>query len=198
MTSTHESIVAFRATLARCGVPVRDFCVVGTDGQTTPVGVEIVHGFLLTVEGRRYDVVTLDPWLPEADARVLNERPCSVVGDHNSGTSGTLGAVARAYGNGGGTPTVDIRGGVDEWHCDRPQATCDLVWALRKTLAMLDADEVRRQQRAWKTNEVATEFERYTDLSPFMRATLREGLETMKGINRDDPRVVALIEGWER
>lgn len=152
--------------------------------------------FLLIVEGRSYDVVTLDPWLPEARAKAVNERPVAIVGDGNSGAGGTLGAVARAYGNGGGTPTGEICGGVDTWHCDRPQATIALVRYLKVILPTLDAGVVRDEQRAWRTDSVVAEFSALGELSQFMRATLREGLLTMKGINRDDPRVVALVEAW--
>lgn len=188
-----EATAIFRAELDAAGIPAEPSAPEG-ETKCAVEGVLRFDGFTLRVTRRWcYASVRLDPPLPAALARDVNDAPCTIDGGHYSGEVGTLGAVARADGDAGGRESSRINSVTGFWHVDHSDALPMLVAAVRAAIERHDltAGGARVVERREFTSGCMAELPTVPRGSHLWRVFVRS-IITDPRTDWDDPRAVAL------
>lgn len=165
--------------------------------EGTSATADLGGGFTLRVDRRwLYASVRLSPPLPVGVGIAVNATPHDDVGSKYSGTSKTLGAVARVDGFAGGRDAAAIREhcaeGVWFWHVDTEFALRALVTTLRTVVAGLDAAACAAEHRRLKTEAFAIDCAALADRSTYLGQFVIDALHNDETLDGTHPEIVAL------
>lgn len=177
--------------------------VAGITSDGTGGAVDFGNGFTLRVDRRwLYASARLAPPLPVEAGVTINALPHTTPGTKYSGSSGTLGDVARVDGNAGGYSAEDIRrrcaSGVSFWHVDTVEGLSALVTTLRTVVAGLDADTCAAEHRRVETEEWLTDCVEYLAQCTAVGRMIREDLHTNANLDGAHPKIVQLRARYPR